>query len=44
MKELCKRVKVEIYKADQAIITEGSIGDSFYIILKGQAAVLKAVK
>ena len=42
--EVCKYLTYEHFETSQFIITEGEIGDKFYIILKGQAGVLIKIK
>jgi CRP-like cAMP-binding protein len=34
-------MKISSYKPDDVIITEGEIGDKFYILYKGEVAVSK---
>ena len=34
-------MKLEPYKVDEVIITEGEIGDRFYILYKGEVSISK---
>ena len=42
IEELVKVGKIETYQADQLIVTEGEIADSFYTIISGSANVVKS--
>ena len=41
LRDLCKTMRLASYKPDEVIITEGEIGDKFYILLKGEVSISK---
>ena len=41
MLDLCRLLKVATYKPDQVIVTEGEIGDKFYIVHLGEVSISK---
>lgn len=44
LKELCKYMRIQHFDTRETIITEGDIGDTFYIIYSGGVSVYKQQK
>ena len=44
MKDLCRQMKLNNYKMDEVIMTEGEIGDLFFIVYSGEVAIHKGQK
>ena len=42
--DMCKHMSIKICKADEVVITEGEIGDTFYILVTGKLIVYKSQK
>ena len=38
--EIAKHVKYEFHEAEEVVFEHGSVGDKFYLIIKGEVAVL----
>ena len=41
---MCKHMSIKICKPDEVVITEGEIGDTFYILVTGKLIVYKSQK
>ena len=41
LRDLCRSMKIGCYAADEVVITEGEIGDKFYILYIGEVSISK---
>ena len=44
MKDLCRQMGMSSYKVDEVVMTEGEIGDKFYIVYEGEVSISKGQK
>ena len=44
MRDICRQMEVKKYEENDIVMTEGEIGDAFYIVLDGVLQVYKAQK
>ena len=44
LRDLCRTMKIGSYQADEVIITEGEVGDRFYILYMGEVSISKGQK
>ena len=44
IRDLCRTMKIGSYQADEVIITEGEVGDKFYILYIGEVSISKGQK
>ena len=44
LRDLCRAMKVGNFQADEVIITEGEVGDKFYILHTGEVSISKGQK
>lgn len=44
LRDLCRSMRVGSFQADEVIITEGEVGDKFYILYTGEVSISKGQK